>query len=169
MAKATATNTAFAAAQEKLKELRQQQQQAIKDKSTAAQDGDLRENAYYHAAKETAERLAKNIGSLELDLQTVTPQPINLDTLGKANAEKGVVGMGVELTIYWKEEKQTENFRVVSALDEPGIDNGLKYNSPLAQRLANKTAGQEVTFRGSTILIQEIKPPTQTQEAQLAR
>ncbi|MDR2399770.1 MAG: transcription elongation factor GreA [Endomicrobium sp.] len=119
-----------------LKEL-QKRKPLIQDEiSRAREHGDLRENAEYHAAKESLANLMRRI--MELDSKISRAKIIE-----EQNIEADKVFIGVTLTIQDKDGNDYE-YTVVDLEEADPTANKISVQSPLVQGLLGHKAGETV-------------------------
>ena len=113
----------------------------IKEIATARAHGDLRENAEYHAAKESQGFLEGRIAELESSLSNAEIiDPSKLDANGRI-----VFGATVELVNVDSGEEVV--YQIVGEL-EADISAGLiSINSPIARSMIGKTEADEIVVR----------------------
>ena len=158
MARLIASTKSHQAIISKLADLRHRLAIASAEKALAAQDGDLRENAHYKASCEQVQQLSKQIQAIAAELQLIDPQDLDLDALGRENAQKGMAGLGTVITLKWENE-EPETYRITTALEEPGVENGLKYSSPLGEMVCGHKIGDTIRFRGNRIALSQVTAP----------
>lgn len=121
-----------------LKRLKSEERPAvIKQIADAREHGDLSENAEYHAARERQSFIEGRI--LELEDKLARAEVIDIS---KQNGSKVMFGAQVRLVDEDTDEEQA--YRIVGP-DEAEIESGLlSINSPVAQALIGKEAGETV-------------------------
>lgn len=121
-----------------LKRLKSEERPAvIKQIADAREHGDLSENAEYHAARERQSFIEGRI--LELEDKLARAEVIDI---AKQNGSKVMFGARVRLVDEDTDEEQS--YRIVGP-EEAEIENGLlSINSPVAQALLGKEAGDTV-------------------------
>ena len=101
----------------------------------AAAEGDLKENAGYHDARERKVWLLRRIAELE--------NTIN-DTIIYEKKDSDKVEIGSLVTIMM--DKQKETYEMVAPGEADILQNRMSYQSPLGQRLMNKKIGGEFHY-----------------------
>jgi transcription elongation factor GreA len=106
---------------------------------TAREWGDLKENAEYHAAKDAQAHLETKIAQLR-------------DRIGNAEvveAKSGgdVVAFGSTVEIEFAEGGKRRTFTLVSSRDADPSAGKLSTDSPMAEAISGKTAGDEATVK----------------------
>jgi transcription elongation factor GreA len=103
--------------------------------AAAREQGDLSENAEYHAAREIQGQLQARINQLEYDLSRA-----HLIDPG-AVASNGVVVFGVKVKVKDLKSGDEEVFELVGAGDEDYDNNKILTTSPIGQGLVGKKVG----------------------------
>jgi len=142
---------------EELEHLKGEVRADITAKIAAARDeGDLKENGGYHAAREEQGKTEARIRQLE-------------DMLGRAEvgekpADDGVVEAGMKVTIRFEGDTDTESFllgsREVLSLDSAVDLDVYSPTSPLGAALLGKKAGDSASYEapnGSTITVEVVE------------
>ena len=124
---------------------------------SARDEGDLRENGGYHAAKEEQGKQEARIRQLQLLLRTAK--------VGEAPATEGVVSPGSVVTLRYPGDDDTMTFLLGSR--EAGDVDLEVYSpqSPLGSAVAGKRVGEQATYampngREATVEIVSAKPYT---------
>ena len=151
------TQDAFDKLQGELEHLRGPVRDEIIARISAARDeGDLKENGGYHAAREEQGKTEARIRQLE-------------DMLGRAEvgekpADDGVVEAGMKVTIRFEGDDDTESFllgsREVLSLDSAVDLDVYSPTSPLGAALLGKKAGDAASYEapnGSTITVEIVE------------
>lgn len=102
----------------------------------AREEGDLRENGAYHAAREEQGQVEARIRQLQ-DLLRVAK-------VGEAPTESGVAQPGMVITVRFEDDADTETFLLGSR--EEGTHGDLEVyspNSPLGEAIIGATEGEE--------------------------
>ncbi len=115
---------------------------------TAREQGDLSENAEYHAAKDDQERTEARISELEHILQ-------NVEVIAKPRAN-GSVRLGS--TVKLKDGKVEKTFQVVGTVEADPLNGKISDESPIGMALLGKKEGESV----------EIKTPVETNKFVIA-
>ena len=105
----------------------------------AREEGDLRENGGYHAAKEEQGKQEARIRQLEQLLRNAK--------VGEAPTAPGVAGPGMVVTVRFEGDDDTERFLLGSREDH--VDGGLEIysaNSPLGKALTGVSVGETVSY-----------------------
>lgn len=102
----------------------------------ARQEGDLKENAGYHAAKDTAKILQqKKVGLSMMLAQTVVVEAETIRT--------EAIGFGSTIEIENMREKKTERFTILGRWEADPEHNVLSIHAPLAEQLIGHVPGDE--------------------------
>ncbi len=113
---------------------------------TAREQGDLSENAEYHAAKDDQERTEARISELEHILS-------NTEVISKPRSGRGEKKVQLGSTVDLKGEGgKKKQFQVVGTVEADPLSGKISDESPIGQALLGKTEGEEV----------EIKTPVET-------
>ena len=105
----------------------------------AREEGDLRENGGYHAAKEEQGKQEARIRQLEQLLRTAR--------VGEAPTSAGVAGPGMVVTVRFEGEDEPERFLLGSREDYVGGDLEIySVNSPLGKALTGVRVGETVSY-----------------------
>ncbi|SRR5579862_1215533 len=138
MTKVPMTSTGFNRLQEELKRLKSIDRPAIiRAISEAREQGDIAENAEYHAARERQGFIEGRV--MELEDKIARAEVIDVSKLsGKA------VKFGATVSLEDEETEEKVNYQIVGE-DEADISKGrLSVTSPLARALIGKTIGDSV-------------------------
>ena len=105
----------------------------------AREEGDLRENGGYHAAKEEQGKQEARIRQLEQLLRTAK--------VGEAPTSAGVAGPGMVVTVRFEGDDDPERFLLGSREDHVEGDLEIySVNSPLGKALSGVRVGQTVSY-----------------------
>ena len=105
----------------------------------AREEGDLRENGGYHAAKEEQGKREARIRQLRQLLEEAR--------VGEAPTEKGVVGPGMVVTVRFAGDSEPERFLIGSREDSAGGNLEIySAQSPLGRALTGKHTGETATY-----------------------
>ena len=108
----------------------------------AREEGDLRENGGYHAAKEEQGKQEARIRQLE--------QLLRHAKVGQAPTEAGVAGPGTVVTVAFEGDDDEERFLIGSREDDPGDLQVFSAQSPLGKALTDKKVGDVVSYETPT-------------------
>ncbi len=103
----------------------------------AISQGDLRENADYHDAKEQQAFLEGRIREIESILKLAV-------LIGEENNSKGRVVIGSAVTVVEDGEDTRETYRIVGAAEANPAQGRISNESPLGQALLNRKKGDKV-------------------------
>jgi transcription elongation factor GreA len=124
--------------------------------NVAREEGDLRENGGYLAAREEQAQLEARIRRLQ--------ELLRVAKVGEARAEPGVAGPGMVVTVRHEDDKETETF-LLGSLEEVAHGDLEVYslNSPLGKAIIGAHEGEgrryELPNGGSaTVVVVEAKP-----------
>ncbi|SDN32089.1 transcription elongation factor GreA [Actinacidiphila guanduensis] len=124
----------------------------------ARQEGDLKENAGYHAAREDQ-------GKLELRIRQLT-QILETAKVGEAPADDGVVAPGMVVTIAFDgDPDDTMTFLLGSREGVGGEIDTYSPQSPLGKGVTGKRTGEDATYelpngKTASVRILDVKPYT---------
>lgn len=104
----------------------------------AREEGDLKENAEYHAAREQLQHLERQIGTKKVTLS-------NCRIMEKGDMPKGVVAYGSTVTVKDLSDGMEEVYELVGPGEEDYDGDILKIltSSPLAQSMLHKKVGDK--------------------------
>ena len=142
----------FDALQAELEELRGPGRAAVVQKVSDARDeGDLKENGGYHAAREELGKLDGRIAQLEDMLKRAQ--------VGETHSDNGVVGPGMVVTYRFAGDDEDEKF-LLGAREMKGDDDDLEVyspQSPLGAAINGKKKGDAVEYvapNGKTLKVE---------------
>ena len=101
----------------------------------AAAEGDLKENAGYHDARERKVWLLRRITELENAINDSV-------VVEKKESDKVQIGSNVEIMM----DGQKETYEIVAPSAADILKNKMSYQSPLGQQLMGKKIGQEFNY-----------------------
>ena len=105
----------------------------------AREEGDLRENGGYHAAKEEQGKQEARIRQLEQLLRSAR--------VGEAPTEAGVAGPGMVVEVRFAGDDETERFLIGSREDSASGDLEIySAQSPLGRALTGKKVGESASY-----------------------
>ena len=133
------TQDAFDRLHAELEELSGPGRAAVVNKIAAArEEGDLRENGGYHAAKEEQ-------GKLEARIRQLT-QLLREAKVGEAPESAGTAAPGMLVTVRYEDETETETFLLGSREDHVADHEVYSPSSPLGQAVIGHGPGDVVTY-----------------------
>ena len=131
------TSNGYLEVENELNKLREEDRpriiQAIKE---ARAQGDLSENADYHAAREEQAIIEGRIQELEYMVDNAV-----IITEGASDRVK----MGVNVTIKYEDDDDTEEYKIVGSMEADPFDNKISNESPIAKAIMGKKKGDVVT------------------------
>lgn len=131
---------AYAKLQAEIEKLETVDRPAIAEKiGEAREDGDLKENAEYHAAKEEQGMLETRILQLRDQLDSAEIVEITEST--------SEVGFGSDVTLFDVEGNKEVTYTIVSSYEQDAASGKLSASSPLAEALIGKGPGDSVSVR----------------------
>jgi transcription elongation factor GreA len=123
----------------------------------AREEGDLKENGGYHAAKEEQGKMEARIRQLR--------QLLDKAKVGEAPADDGIVEPGMVVTVRYQGDDDTLTFLLGSREDAGGALDVYSPSSPLGAALLNKKVGDTARYtlpNGNTVTVDVVdaKPYT---------
>jgi transcription elongation factor GreA len=123
----------------------------------AREEGDLKENGGYHAAKEEQGKMEARIRQLRQLLENAK--------VGEAPADDGIVEPGMVVTVRYQGDDDTLTFLLGSREDAGGALDVYSPSSPLGAALLNKKVGDTASYtlpNGTTVSVDVVdaKPYT---------
>jgi transcription elongation factor GreA len=112
----------------------------VRTVAAARDEGDLRENAGYHAAKHDQGMIEGRIRELESMLRRI--EIIDTDAKGAGN---GVVGLGSTVTVEIDGERET--YTIVGAVEANPAEGRISNLSPFGKALVGARVGEVVTIQ----------------------
>ena len=123
---------------EELNDLKQNvRPEVISQIKEARAQGDLSENAEYHAARDRQGHVEARIKELEYIVDNAT-----IIEEGK----KGSIGVGSTVEIEYIEDKEVETYTIVGSTEADPFENKISNESPIAIGIIGKKAGDTVTI-----------------------
>lgn len=127
------TNEGVAELRTELKELKIKNIEVIDAIKTARDQGDLSENAEYHAAKEDQERIDNRMSEIEHILA-------NTEVIKKSST--GKIGIGNSVTL--KGGRKDVTYHIVDSVEADPMQSKISDESPIGKALMGKKVGEEV-------------------------
>jgi transcription elongation factor GreA len=103
---------------------------------TAREQGDLSENAEYHAAKDEQQNLESRISEIEYILA-------NVEVIQKPKGKNDKVQLGSHVELKSKAGK-TKQFQVVGTVEADPLEGKISDESPIGRALMGKRLGEDV-------------------------
>jgi transcription elongation factor GreA len=121
----------------------------------AREEGDLRENGGYHAAKEEQGKIEARINQLQHILASAR--------VGEPPRTEGVVGPGMTVTVRFERDDDEVTFLLASREESGAPIDVYSPRSPLGSAISGKKVGEKATFslpngRSTTVEILEAVP-----------
>lgn len=110
--------------------------EVLKSLKEARSLGDLSENAEYDAARDEQAKLEARIKELEYIIE-------HASIIEDANGE-GVVNIGSTVSLEYEGDDEVEEYRIVGSQEADPFNNKISNESPIAQAILNKKAGDVV-------------------------
>lgn len=114
--------------------------QVIVELQEARAQGDLSENADYDAAREHQAQVEARIAELDQQIKSA----VIIDD-ASALADNHAVKLGSTVTIEDLSEKVVRTFKIVGSIEADPLNGKLSNNTPLAEAMMDKQAGDVVT------------------------
>ena len=108
--------------------------------ATARAEGDLRENAEYHGARESQGLLQARINELKAKLSRAT-------IIDPSTLPQGEIRFGATIQVKRAGSKSPEEYTLVGAGEEDYMEGKILVTSPLAQGFLGKKVGEKVTVQ----------------------
>ena len=109
--------------------------EVVADIKEARAQGDLSENAEYHAAREKQSIVEARIKELEYMIE----HAVIIE-----EAPKDVVGLGSTVEIEYVDDGDTEEYKIVGSLEADPFENKISDESPIGAALSGKKVGDIV-------------------------
>lgn len=119
-----------------LEELKVKLVQVIESIKTARDQGDLKENAEYHAAKEDQERVDSRLKEIEHIL-------LNAEVV--KHAPKSAVSIGNKVTL--KSGKKTVVYHIVDSVEVDPVESKISDESPIGKAIMGQKVGATVQIK----------------------
>ena len=124
--------------QEELKDLKENKRpEVINQIKEARAQGDLSENAEYHAAKDKQGQIEARIKEIEYLIDNAT-------LISNTKSSTSKVGSTVE--IEYVEDKETETYQIVGSTEADPFENKISNESPIAVAIIGKKVGDVVSI-----------------------
>ena len=151
------TQEAYDRLSKELEELIAYRPLMAKEINDRREEGDLKENGGYHAAKEEQGKMEARIRQLR--------QLLDNAKVGAGPADDGKVGPGMVVTVRYEGDDDTLTFLLGSREDAGGAVDVYSPSSPLGAALLGKTAGDTASYtlpNGNKLSVEiiEAKPYT---------
>ncbi len=134
------TRQGYEKLREDLKTLKGRRQQLTREIAEAAEKGDLKENAEYHAAKEEQQKVVRRIDEIEAKLRSAR-------IIEEAAVQSGEIRIGS--TARLKDLKSGEEvvYTLVDSAEADFSRGRISVRSPVAEALLGHKEGSEVTIK----------------------
>jgi transcription elongation factor GreA len=130
------TRSGFEALQEELQALEQQRDDLRRAVEAARSDGDLRENAPYHAAREALALVDNRYRQIEESLRRAS-------IVDRAGSDRASVGSTVKVVNL--DDERTFEYRLVSPREANAAERKISVESPVGKELLGRAPGDVVT------------------------
>jgi transcription elongation factor GreA len=122
---------------EELERLQKRKPVIQEELARAREHGDLKENAEYHAAKETLTKLGQRICEIESKLS-------RSKLISEQNIEKDKIFIGVTVTMKDISDGEEYTYTIVDVEEANFAENKISVQSPMSQGLLGHKAGEVV-------------------------
>ena len=140
MAKIPLTKDGEKKLHEELKNLKLERPKITKAIAEAREDGDLKENAEYHAAREQQGLVEAKIKDIEFKLG-------NSEIIdNKSTDKKNQIIFGCTVELLNINDNSKIKYQIVGDEEADLTKNKISFNSPIGQGLINKKVGDEITI-----------------------
>ena len=140
MDKVPMTPEGHAALKEELKQKKAEIHQLARAIGEAAEEGDLKENAEYHAAREKQ-------GLVRAQVDDIEDKLARAEVIDTSSMTGDRVAFGAWVTLEDVDNGDEVTYRIVGS-DEADLDQGtISVTSPMARALINREAGDEVRVK----------------------
>lgn len=112
--------------------------------NTAREDGDLRENAAYQTAMKVKDDLTTRQQEIEEILKNYE---IIIEEDSNSKNKSTIVQLGTNLTVEYLDTKAVFSFQIVGSSESDILENKISNDSPIAEALIGRKAGDTVSFR----------------------
>jgi len=120
--------------------LRERRQQLAGEIREAAEKGDLKENAEYHAAKEMQQKVSTRIDEIEAKLRSAR-------IIEEAEIKEGEIRIGCTVKMRDEKEKDEVTYTFVDGAEADFSKGFISVRSPLAQGLLGHKQGETVVVK----------------------
>ena len=125
--------------QDEFKRLQKQRRELLEEINKAAAMGDLRENAEYHAAKESLQHVSTRLAELERKLT-------NVQLIDDLPTVEGEARLGMHVTLKDLQTNEEVGYLLVGPEEADPTNGTLSVASPLGKNLLGKKAGERFTL-----------------------
>lgn len=138
--------------------VRKEALEAVKE---ARAHGDLSENFEYHAAKKDKNKNESRIRYLERMLKTAQ--------IISDESREDEVGLNNRIEVYFEEEDETENYKLVTSIRGNSLDGRISVESPLGKALLGHKVGDRVHVKvnesaGYDVIVKKIEKAAEGEE-----
>lgn len=124
--------------QEELKDLKENKRpEVINQIKEARAQGDLSENAEYHAAKDKQGQIEARIKEIEYLIDNATLI---------SNTKSSTVKIGSTVEIEYVDDKETDTYQIVGSTEADPFENKISNESPIAIAIIGKKVGETVSI-----------------------
>ncbi len=124
--------------QEELKDLKENKRpEVINQIKEARAQGDLSENAEYHAAKDKQGQIEARIKELEYLVDNATII---------SNSKSSTIKIGSTVEIEYVDDNETDTYKIVGSTEADPFENKISNESPIAVAIIGKKVGDTVSI-----------------------
>ena len=124
--------------QEELKDLKENKRpEVINQIKEARAQGDLSENAEYHAAKDKQGQIEARIKEIEYLIDNATLI---------SNTKSSTIKVGSTVEIEYVDDKETDTYKIVGSTEADPFENKISNESPIAVAILGKKVGDVVSI-----------------------
>ena len=124
--------------QEELKDLKENKRpEVINQIKEARAQGDLSENAEYHAAKDKQGQIEARIKEIEYLIDNATLI---------SNTKSSTVKIGSTVEIEYVDDNETDTYQIVGSTEADPFENKISNESPIAVAIIGKKVGETVSI-----------------------
>lgn len=124
--------------QEELKDLKENKRpEVINQIKEARAQGDLSENAEYHAAKDKQGQIEARIKEIEYLIDNATLI---------SNTKSSTIKVGSTVEIEYVDDKETDTYKIVGSTEADPFENKISNESPIAVAIIGKKVGDIVSI-----------------------
>jgi transcription elongation factor GreA len=124
--------------QEELKDLKENKRpEVINQIKEARAQGDLSENAEYHAAKDKQGQIEARIKEIEYLIDNATLI---------SNTKSSTIKVGSTVEIEYVDDKETDTYKIVGSTEADPFENKISNESPIAVAIIGKKVGDVVSI-----------------------
>jgi transcription elongation factor GreA len=120
-----------------LQKLKERRQELAREIGEAAEKGDLKENAEYHAAKEEQQKVQRRIGEIEIKLRSAR-------LIEESAVQTGEIRIGATASLKEVKSGEEVTYTLVDSAEADFAKGRISVRSPVAQALLGHKEGDQV-------------------------